>query len=335
MRHVAALFALLSACAAPQESAPPASAPVPAASGEAPAPNALGLLSGICKETRYRAPTLGGKAVRKLADGYFFVEGPVWIAASSSLLFSEMQPGNGPDGVMASHIRRWSVSGADTFLENGGSNGLALGVDGRLYAATHDQQALSAYDLTSKARAIVAERIGDKHFNSPNDLAVRSDGTVYFTDPDWQKGNRPNETGMTGVYRVAPGGAVTLVDGGLDKPNGIALSPDETTLYVAAFDGKLYRYAVNPDGSTSAGTAFAELPVPDGMTVDCSGNLYGTAHNLGAIVVYAPDGRELGRISVAPKLTNVAFGGSDHQTLFATAGTALYAVDLDVPGLPY
>ena len=146
---------------------------------------------------------------------------------------------------------------------------------------------------------------------------------------------------MTGVYRVPPDGQAILVDGALDKPNGIALSPDGTVLYVADYNGggangRVGQYPVNPDGSTGARSDFAAgVSVPDGMAVDCAGNLYATAHEAGQIFVYAPTGTKTTTISVAPSLTNVAFGGADGMTLYATAGKGLYAIQMNLPGYPY
>jgi gluconolactonase len=191
---------------------------------------------------------------------------------------------------------------------------------------------LSIYDAMTGARETLDLTYMDDHFNSPNDLTVRSDGTVYFTDPDWQLGGRVSETGMTGVYRVAPGGEPQLVDGTLDKPNGIALSPDEQTLYVTSAGADLRAYPVQADGSTGSGTVLASPGGSDGLAVDCAGNLYVTA---GSVRVFDPDGDELGSISVAESPANVAFGGSERRTLYITARTGLYAIELNVPGYPY
>ncbi len=302
----------------------------------APLPKARGLLAALCGEPAYRAPKLEGLKPRKLAEqGFNFLEGALWWEGTSSLLFSDMQPASGPEGVQPSHVRSWSPSGELALLiENAGTNGLALGSDGKLYGCTHDTQSISAFDLGSKARSSVVERTAGKRFNSPNDLTLRSDGTIYFTDPNWQRGNRPSETGMTGVYRVT-GGQVSLVDGTLKNPNGIALSPDETFLYVGAADDLVRRYAIEANGAAGPAQEFARVSGPDGMTVDCAGNLYVTSHGGGKAHVLAPDGHELGSIEFASSLTNLAFGGTDHRTLFATTAKALYAVELDIAGAPY
>jgi gluconolactonase len=159
-------------------------------------------------------------------------------------------------------------------------------------------------------------------------------GTIYFTDPDWQAGGRPGP-GFTGVYYLPPGGAALLIDASLDNPNGIALAPDGTALYVGDSSGTVSAYPVNPDGSTGSRSDFATVTEPDGMAVDCAGNLYVTSHAAGTIHVFAPGGAPLGQIAVATSLTNLAFGGADRRTLSATAGKALYAIQMNLPGYPY
>ena len=223
------------------------------------------------------------------------------------------------------------------FVEVANSNGLALAPDGTLLAATHDTQALSRFDLATGARTNLPLLALTKHLNSPNDLTVRSDGTVFLTDPDWQLPRRSSETMRTGEYRIsAPqsssANAATLIDGTLSKPNGIALSPDERTLYVGSSGNEIWKYPVAADGSLGARSKFAETGSSDGMTVDCAGNLYVTS---GKVEVFAPDGSKHGEISVDGSPSNVAFGGEDRKTLYITAGPRLYAIQLNVPGYPY
>ncbi|HEV8248091.1 MAG TPA: SMP-30/gluconolactonase/LRE family protein, partial [Polyangiaceae bacterium] len=155
--------------------------PARAPAAEAPAPKPKGLLASVCKEASYRVPNLSAAKVRSIAQGFNFLEGPVWLAQSQSLLFSDMQPASGPDSVQPSHVRRWSGSKTDTFLENAGTNGLALGSDGKLYACAHDNESVSIFDLGTKARSLLVDRVSGKRFNSPNDLTLRSAGMLYFT----------------------------------------------------------------------------------------------------------------------------------------------------------
>ena len=179
----------------------------------------------------------------------------------------------------------------------------------------------------------MVDNVGGSRFNSPNDLILRSDGTVYFTDPDFQLGTRPSETGMQGVYRASPSGTVSLIDGTFAEPNGITLSPDETVLYVADYNGNLVRtFAVAEDGSTSGRKDFVSVSSPDGLAMDCLGNLYVASGSPGVMQVYAPSGNKLGSVTVASSLSNMAFGGTDGKTLYITAGKALYSLDMNLPG---
>ncbi|HYN92714.1 MAG TPA: SMP-30/gluconolactonase/LRE family protein [Pilimelia sp.] len=283
------------------------------------------------------APT---QTATRIPGRFNFLEGPVWLADQNRLLVSDMQPAAGAQNVQPTVIR--SLSLPDTFAvfaAQGGSNGLALSPDGRrVIAATQDERSVSSFDVADATRGVVAADYQGRAFNSPNDVTVRSDGTVYFTDPNMQRGDRPDEmAGKTGVYRVT-GGQVLLVDDTLSQPNGVVLSPDEKTLYVGA-NNRIYRYPVLADGSTGARTEFATIAVPDGATVDCAGNVYWASYNDGRIHVFAPDGRELGTIAAGRNTTNAAFGGPDGRTLFITSGTwgnfGVYRVDLNVPGVPY
>jgi gluconolactonase len=273
------------------------------------------------------------------SQSFSFLEGPVWIAEQGVLLFSDMNfSGDDAQGPPARIRRLRPPASFDVFAEASNGNGLALTNEGLLLAATHDNQGLSLFQLAGGARTPLALRASGKRLNSPNDLTVRSDGTVYVTDPDWQLGPRTNETKVTGVYRVSPplsgsgSNAAALIDDTLDKPNGIALSPDERTLYVGSFGSEIWKYTIAADGSTSARTKFADTGGSDGMTIDCAGNVYVTS---GTVEVFAPDGEKLGEISLAGEPSNVAFGGADRKTLYITAGPRLYSIRLNVPGFPY
>ena len=144
-----------------------------------------------------------------------------------------------------------------------------------------------------------------------------------------------NETGVTGVYLRKPSGEVVLIDGDLDKPNGVTLSPDETKLYVGSASGVVQVYPVLADGSVGHREAFAEVKEPDGMAVDCAGRLYVASHAPGELIVLSPEGKTLSVIKVAPRATNVAFGGADRKTLLITAGTGIYTLRSETPGFPY
>ncbi|HEX6244192.1 MAG TPA: SMP-30/gluconolactonase/LRE family protein, partial [Polyangiales bacterium] len=300
-------------------------APTDAASDGSPAdasttPDAGGgsLRAQVCGTTSSWPMPLPGMAQRRAqpvgSESFGFIEGPVWIAEQGVLLFSDMDFGtsNSPNGP-AGRIRRLKPPATfDDFAPSSNSNGLALSGDGALLAATHDNQALSRFDLGSSVRTKIDLTINGKHFNSPNDLVLRSDGTVYFTDPDWQIGPRTSETGVTGVYRVSPplktsgGNTVTLVDDSLNKPNGVALSPDERTLYVGSSGNEIWKYQVAADGQVSGKTKFVDTGSSDGLGMDCAGNLYVTS---GTVEVFAPSGTKLGDIMLDGSPSNVAFGG--------------------------
>jgi gluconolactonase len=310
------------------------------------------LLRGVCDPNASYAAALSSKmlSAAKVTGDFTFTEGPVWIASQGVLLFSDISPGAGTENVQPSKIRRLTPpSTFDLWLDNSGSNGMALSVDGKqLIACTHDTQSVSSYTLATKQRGTVTADYQGKTFHSPNDVTVRSDGTVYFTDPNFQQGNRnSNIVDKTRVYRVPPGGVAIMVDESIDNPNGIALSPDEKTLYVdgsSAGDGKVWKYSVESHGVPGTPQVFAQgLQAPDGMAVDCAGNLYVAEFNTGLLHVYAAkDGAELGTITASTHTTNAAFGGTDKKTLFITSGGAggsniygLYSIKLGVPGLPY
>jgi gluconolactonase len=327
--------------AAPEPESP--EAPVAAAESDGanvgsvttPAPAAARELPTFCSGAADAPPPSSSARPERIKDGFVFVEGAVWSAELGAFLFSEMdfehQGKNGPP----SKIHRLVLPAAvDVFIADAGSNGLAIDGQG-LVACTHDTQTLSRYDLTSKARSVFAADYQGKHFNSPNDVALHSAGYAYFTDPDWQIGERPNQTGVTGVYLRKPSGEVVLIDGTLDKPNGVTLSPDETKLYVGSKSGVIEVYQVLADGNVTGRQAFAEVKEPDGMAVDCAGRLFVASHSAGELVVLSPEGKQLSAIKVGPRATNVAFGGPDRKTILITAGSSLYTLRSDTPGFPY
>jgi gluconolactonase len=305
--------------AAPVSSAPPAQ------------PRAL---PGFCANAKSDAAAPSGSA-KLVKDGFVFVEGPVWSDAEKAFFFSEMDfSRQGPNGPPSRIHKLVPPAAIDVFIAEAGSNGLAID-DAGLVACTHDTQTLSRYDLKTRARSAFVADFQGKHFNSPNDVALHSAGHAYFTDPDWQIGERKSETGITGVYFRSASGQVTLIDGELQKPNGITLSPDETRLYVGAVDGAVYVYPLFSDGSAGPRQKLADVKEPDGMAVDCLGRLYVTSHGPGEVVVLSPAGEVKATIKVAPRTTNVAFGGPDHTTLLITAGSGVYSLPSPVAGFPY
>jgi gluconolactonase len=279
--------------------------------------------SGELTATRVAAavPTYGGEEL---------YEGPVWIG--DALYFSDFSH----TGRFPSRIRKLAADGTvSTFIDDAGSNGLAVDAQGDLVAATHKYKALSRYAIGTLARTPIAERYAGNVFNSPNDMTIARDGTIYFTDPDYQKAAAPGGQPVTGIYRVGTDGKVTLVDGSRRNPNGIALSPDGDWLYANASDNEVRAYPI-ANGTPGAGrTLIAGIDGGDGMTVDCHGNLYVTEHGAKRVRVFTPQGRELATIRVDANVTNVAFGGPQRNTLYITGAGALWRISLDVTGMPY
>jgi len=259
-------------------------------------------------------------------------EGPVWI--DGSLYFSDFTFSEG----FPSRIQRFdSHSVLSTFLEDSGSNGLAVDGQGSLVAGTHKYKSVSRYNLTTGEHSSVAEQYNNNVFNSPNDLTIAQDGTVYFTDPSFQRDAAPGGQDKTRVYRVATDGAVSVVDDTLSNPNGISLSPAGDVLYVNGNgeQGVLRAYPI-VDGIPQAGKDIVtRLTYADGMAVDCHGNIYVTEHTMKRVRVFTPEGKVLGSIKVDANVTNVAFGGEKGKTLFITGAGALWKVELQVTGSAY
>jgi gluconolactonase len=297
-------------------------------------------LGGACQSgATYPAPVLTGtpkllyKPSGASTSGTF--EGPVWLASESVLLLSDISfTGSVNPSQM---LKLTPPSTVATFLADAGTNGMAIDGNGVVLGCSHKVQGIVKLDFAAATLTTVVDSVGGKTFNSPNDLVVRSDGTIYFTDPDYQLGNRTSGTGKKGIYRVTPTGTVSVVDDTFNQPNGISLSPDEKVLYVADYAGNAIRtFAVAADGSTSGRKDFVQVSSPDGFGMDCLGNLYvASGGNAGALQVFAPSGTKLGSVTVAASLSNAAFGGSDGKTLYLTAGKALYSLDMNLPGYYY
>jgi gluconolactonase len=297
-------------------------------------------------------PTLSGTPMRvasvpppdtfNMNNGTFGnVEGPVWI--DDALYVSEMSSDaydSANSNVKKSRILKVTASGmASIHVADSGSNGLAVDADGDIVAAVHKDGSITRLPQPSGAAMPVASMFMGARFNSPNDLAIRSDGTIYFTDPSFQAPNSLPQA-QTRVYRVAPGGQAepipTASPDMFGNPNGITLSLAEDFLYVAAQTGR--RYPVMADGSIGAGQDFAASSGGDGMVIDCAGNLY--VAKSGAVSVYKPNGDAIGNIAVpdVQSVTNVAFGGAERKTLYITGlgnNKGLFTLTLDIPGRPY
>lgn len=257
-------------------------------------------------------------------------EGPVWI--DDTLYFSHFTFADGfPSNILAYDEEQLTVALADS-----GSNGLATDEQGNILAGTHKFKSVSRYDRETWKRTEVAGQYQGRVFNSPNDLTMAADGTLYFTDPGFQRAAAPGGQPVTGVYRVREG-EVSLVDASIENPNGISLSPDQQTLYVAGGggDGFVRAYDLSGDKPVSTGNILEGVQVPDGMAVDCLGNLYVTEHTAQRIRVITRQGEVIARIPLDANVTNAAFGGEQGTTLFITGAGSLWQLDLGVKGLPY
>lgn len=282
--------------------------------------------------------------IEKLADGFTFIEGPLW-RPSNALWFSD---------VVGNVVRQWTPDGKVTeMLKPGGydgnslpaggfvgPNGMTADKDGAVLLCQHGNRRIARIDKDMKVTTLV-DKFEGKKLNSPNDLVFRSDGSLYFTDPPYglpkQDEDPAKELKFNGVYRLANGKLQLLVKD-LTRPNGLAFSPDEKTLYVAVSDEnhKVWmRYDVAADGTLSNGKIFADVTsnkedgLPDGLKVDSLGNIWATGP--GGIWVFAPDGKHLGTIKPTEAPANCGWG-DDGKSLYMTARTGLYRIKLAVAG---
>jgi len=272
--------------------------------------------------------------IERLATGFQFTEGPVWNSSGGYLLFSDI-PGN-------RIIKYTPGEGISDFrVPSGKSNGLTFDREGRLVACEHQNRRVS---VTQKDGTVttVASHYKGKKLNSPNDVVVKSDGSVYFTDPPY--GLNPvfgslgsQELPFFGVYRLSPPGEELrlLVDDSV--PNGLAFSLDESLLYIADTENSHIRvFDVDDDGNVANGRIFAEISgeplAPDGMKIDSEDNVYVTGK--GGVWVLNPAGSRIGVIPVPELPANLSWGDEDWKTLFITARRSLYRIRLSIPGVP-
>ncbi len=276
-------------------------------------------------------------------QGFSIIEGPVWLG--NALYVSQILGGNPPPPSRILKVVPGSPS--TVFATNDGTNGLAILPDGDLVGAIHIDGSICRIPLASpNSLQIIAPGYMGVRFNAPNDLAVRSDGNIYFSDPDNNQAPKPapQGAGHTRVYRISPlpTATVSVVDETLSQPNGVTLSLDENTLYVSG--PGLYKYAVNADGSTSPRQDGVPNPQTysgsDGMVFDCAGDLY--IANNSNVTVLNPAGTKVGDITITgngvQSVSNVAFGGADRKTLFITtlgSTPGVFTIAMPLPGMPY
>jgi gluconolactonase len=270
-----------------------------------------------------------------LATGFGFTEGPVW--RGDHLLFSDI-----PRSRIVRYQDQDDGPAISTFrFPSGNANGQTLDRQGRLLTCEHSNRRVTRTEPDGSV-TVLASRFEVGLLNSPNDVVARSDGSIYFTDPPYGLANhsRDKQHAFCGVFRMGPNGeALTLLLDSYARPNGLAFSPDESTLYVADSQPKLIMaYDVAADGSLQNERRFAELPsadgeegVPDGMKVDTEGNVYSTGP--GGLWVFGPDGTPFGRLRTPTVPANCAWGDADSRSLYLTARTELYRIRVSVPGI--
>lgn len=258
---------------------------------------------------------VGSAEVTKVADGFGFTEGPVW-APKEGWLFSD---------IPADTIYRADKS---VFRSpSGQSNGLALDRQGRLIACEHGNRRVTRTESDGSVTVLADSYLG-RRLNSPNDLAVRSDGTIFFTDPPYGVKQEERELPFCGVYAIRPGGELALLSVYFSRPNGVSLSPDEKTLYVAdSQEDFIQAFDLHEDGSLANSRLFARCDNPDGIKVDREGNLWAATRD--GVMRSRPDGSRAGVIEVPEQPSNLAFGGEDGKTLFITARTGVYQVRVE------
>ena len=284
--------------------------------------------------------------IEKLAGGFLFTEGPVWVRDGGYLLFSD--PNN-------NLIYRWSEEdGVSVYRTHSGytgmnigeygqpgSNGLTLDSQGRLTINEHGNRRVTRLEKNGQL-TVLADHYQGKRLNSPNDLVYRSDGALYFTDPPFGLPKFFEDSGKelsySGVFCLI-NGELKLVSKDLTGPNGLAFSPDEKYLYVDNWDEKrkvIMRYDVHPDGTLSDGQVFLDATKEpgedawDGMKIDVNGNLY--LSGPGGLWIVSPEGKHLGTIVGPEHPHNLAWGGEDHKTLYLAAQTGLYRLTVNTPG---
>jgi gluconolactonase len=279
--------------------------------------------------------------MRQVAGGFVFTEGPVWDRRASTLYFSDIRNDS---------RYRWSAAGGTELVArpNFIGNGMVFDRAGNLLVCEHVTSSLVRI-RPDGARDIVAYHYQGRYLNSPNDVITRSDGTVWFSDPDYGRWDhavgvaRKRDLDFQGLYRVDPGGEVTLAapEGTFEQPNGLCLSPDESELYVDDVHG-VKAFTVAADGSLSdarvlrGGMGSRGFPDddgdPDGMKCDASGNIWCTGR--GGVWVMRPDGELLGVVETPEICANLAWGGPDWRTLYLCTSTTVHEMRTKVPSAP-
>lgn len=271
--------------------------------------------------------------IERVATGFEFTEGPIWIAEDRCLLFSD---------IPASKIFKLSADRRVSIFRDpsDNANGLTRDRQGRLLACEHGSRRVTRTESDGTI-VVLSDRFETHKLNSPNDIIVKSDGAIYFTDPTYGIRSEQQEQPCQGVYRLSPDGRdLTLIVADFIAPNGLAFSPDERTLYIddsAPERCHIRAFDVRSDGTLERDRVFADLMtpdvdgVPDGMKVDCQGRLYATGP--GGVWVFEPDGYHLGTIVLPEQPANCTWGDPDWCSLYITAQTSVYKIRVNTPGI--
>lgn len=261
--------------------------------------------------------------IEKAFAGYHFAEGPSW-SHDGYLVFCD---------VPANHLLKWVPGQKLEMLmeDSGGATGSAFDALGRLYVCQSRARKVIRLDKKGKVD-VLAEKWEGKRLNAPNDITVRKDGQVYFTDPAFGAQSDARELDFYGLYHITPKGEVSVIAKPVGRPNGVALSANGRTLYVANSDDRNIRaYDLDKNGAASNERVVISgiEGVPDGVRLDEKNNIYVAARHL---VIYSPEGKVLRQFDFSEKPSNLAFGEADLQSLFITARTAVYRVRMNVKG---
>ncbi len=268
--------------------------------------------------------------LRRVAGGFGFTEGPVWLPGEHALLFSDI-PGD--------RIHRLETNGRLwVFREPSyNSNGLTLDAVGRLIACEHGTRRVTRTELDGSV-TVLADSFEGKPLNSPNDVVVSRDGSIYFTDPPYGIRPEQQEQPHQGVYRISPEGQISCLSTLLDRPNGLCLTLDETRLYVDDSSQRCHirQFDVTSDGTLTGGDVWLEMARPefsgdpDGMKLDQNGRLFCTGP--GGVWVMDPNGERLGMLRIPEQPANLAWGDEDGKGLYITARTSVYHIRTEFGG---
>ena len=292
-------------------------------------------------DPRMRAMLLFNAAIEKIVDGCRWAEGPVWFGDGNYLLWSD---------IPNDRILQWRPSGEVNVWRSPArhTNGHTRDRQGRLISCEHGGRRVSRTEYDGSV-TVLADSYDGKRLNSPNDVVVKSDGSIWFTDPDYgilsdYEGHRAErEQSGCNVYRLDPAsGKLAIVAEGYERPNGLAFSPDEKFLYIADTgvshreDGPhhIKKHPVIDGVKLGDGQVFAEIPdgFADGFRCDEHGNIWTSCGTGNAVAVYAPEGTPLGKIELPEAVSNLVFGGPNRNRLFITATSSVYALYVGVRG---